>query len=204
MIGNVYNGFEFGPVRPPSESGSMMFRVTRNCPWNKCKFCTLYQGDRFSLRSVEHIKADIDRVKEFVLLIQGRLDEPSSTRREELVSIHKRLSVNDRMAFHSALNWCRSTHKSIFLQDANSLYMKPVDLIEILQYLSESFPNVHRITSYARSNTVAGISDEHLAMMAAAGLRRIHIGMESGSDNVLSFMNKGSDKETHILAGKKG
>ncbi len=30
-----YLGYEIGPIRPPSEHTSLMFRVTRNCPWNK-------------------------------------------------------------------------------------------------------------------------------------------------------------------------
>jgi hypothetical protein len=39
--------------------------------------------------------------------------------------------------------------------------------------------------------------------LAEAGLNRIHIGMESAVDQVLSFMKKGVDKKTHILAGQK-
>ncbi|SFQ94576.1 hypothetical protein SAMN05660706_1012 [Desulfoscipio geothermicus DSM 3669] len=27
---------EQGPIRPPSEAGSLLIRVTRNCPWNRC------------------------------------------------------------------------------------------------------------------------------------------------------------------------
>jgi radical SAM superfamily enzyme YgiQ (UPF0313 family) len=39
--------------------------------------------------------------------------------------------------------------------------------------------------------------------MALAGLSRIHIGMESGSDKVLARIKKGVDKKTHITAGQK-
>jgi radical SAM superfamily enzyme YgiQ (UPF0313 family) len=38
-----YLGFELGPIRPPSEANSLLLRVTRNCPWNKCEFCTIYK-----------------------------------------------------------------------------------------------------------------------------------------------------------------
>jgi radical SAM superfamily enzyme YgiQ (UPF0313 family) len=62
---------------------------------------------------------------------------------------------------------------------------------------------VERITSYARSHTIARISDAHLRLLAEAGLSRIHIGMESGSDRVLARVQKGVDKKTHILAGPK-
>lgn len=35
---------EIGPIRPPSESNSLLVRVTRGCHWNKCYFCGLYKG----------------------------------------------------------------------------------------------------------------------------------------------------------------
>ena len=55
-------GYEVGPIRPPSEANSLLVRVTRNCPWNKCKFCNLYKGERFGTRSFQEIKADIDNI----------------------------------------------------------------------------------------------------------------------------------------------
>jgi hypothetical protein len=93
--------------------------------------------------------------------------------------------------------------RSIFLQDANSMIIKPDDLVEILNYVRRVFPQVERITSYARSHSVAKISDEDMARIAAAGLNRIHIGMESAAAEVLEFVKKGVDKQTHIVAGKK-
>jgi len=62
----IYEGFELGPIRPPSEAHSLLLRITRNCPWNKCKFCGLYKGKRFSIRPVSHIKQDIDRVRNHI------------------------------------------------------------------------------------------------------------------------------------------
>ena len=35
---------EIGPIRPPSESNSLLIRVTRGCHWNKCYFCGLYKS----------------------------------------------------------------------------------------------------------------------------------------------------------------
>ena len=52
--------FEQGPIRPPSESGSLLLRVTRNCPWNRCAFCSTYKGKKFSRRPIEEILTDID------------------------------------------------------------------------------------------------------------------------------------------------
>ena len=60
----TYQGFEQGPIRPPSEAHSLLLRVTRNCPWNHCTFCPVYKGAPFSVRPLAHIVRDIDAVYE--------------------------------------------------------------------------------------------------------------------------------------------
>lgn len=197
-----YHGFEVGPIRPPSESRSLLLRITRNCPWNKCKFCGIYKDEKFSIRPVSHVVKDIDLIKEYVDEIQ-RIIKQSEGAERELKEFNDRLSENEWIAFHSALNWIRGGMTSIFLQDANSLIIKPDDLVEILKHLRKTFPQVERITSYARSRSVARISDKDMARIAEAGLNRIHIGMESASDEVLDIVRKGVDKKRHIIAGLK-
>lgn len=197
-----YHGFEVGPIRPPSESRSLLLRITRNCPWNKCKFCGIYKGEKFSIRPVSHVVKDINLIKEYVDEIQ-RIIKQSEGADRELKEFNDRLSENEWIAFHSALNWIRGGMTSIFLQDANSLIIKPDDLVEILKHLRKTFPQVERITSYARSRSVARISDKDMACIAEAGLNRIHIGMESASDEVLDIVRKGVDKKMHIIAGLK-
>jgi radical SAM superfamily enzyme YgiQ (UPF0313 family) len=186
-----YNGFEQGPIRPPSESGSLLIRVTRNCPWNRCTFCGLYKDTKFSLRPVSHVLKDIDLIHRFVERIKNGDTTYSPT------------SQGEDMAYYAALNWIRNGMKSVFLQDSNSLIIKPDDLITILQYLTDTFPAIERLTSYARSHTIARISDQNLDRMAAAGLNRIHVGMESASDKVLSLVKKGTGKAMQIRAGRK-
>lgn len=56
----VNNNFEQGPIRPPAEADSLLIRTTRGCPWNKCKFCTLFDGMRFSIRKLDEVKQDIE------------------------------------------------------------------------------------------------------------------------------------------------
>ena len=64
--------FAVGVYRPPSEggSGSILLRVTENCPWNKCTFCEMYKGHPFIYRTVADIKADIDTIRVMVDEIQ--------------------------------------------------------------------------------------------------------------------------------------
>lgn len=198
-----YEGFELGPIRPPSEAKSLMLRITRNCPWNSCTFCGLYKGQKFSIRPVSHIIKDIDVIRYYVDEIQKIMAQSDGAAHRQYMNLMAGQPESDRMALHAALIWVQGGMQSIFLQDANTLIIKPDDLVEILKHVQKSFPQVERITSYARSHTIARISDDDMACIAAAGLNRIHIGMESACDEVLDFVKKGVDKKTHIIAGQK-
>jgi hypothetical protein len=189
--------FEQGPIRPPSEAQSLLLRVTRNCPWNRCTFCSVYKKREFSLRPVEEVLQDIDAVYRCVELLQElKAGGPGAAGR-----LARR--PEDEEAFFAAKNWLAGGMKSIFLQDADSLAMKPDELIAVLRHIRLRFPQVERITSYARSVTVARIGDDDLRAMAEAGLNRIHIGLETGSDRILRMIKKGVTKAIHIQAGIK-
>jgi radical SAM superfamily enzyme YgiQ (UPF0313 family) len=198
-----YQGFELGPIRPPSEAASLLIRITRNCPWNRCTFCPVYKGTKFSLRAVEHVLKDIDKVNFYVEAMLNAQKPDGRIPHSEFLRLSQCGEGKDRPALHVARNFVANGMKSIFLQDGNSLIIKPDDLVRILKHLKKAFPGVERVTSYARSHTIARISDEDLRHIAEAGLNRIHIGMESGSDEVLKRVKKGSDKATQILAGRK-
>jgi len=198
-----YRGFEQGPIRPPSEAHSLFIRVTRNCPWNKCTFCPVYKETKFSMRPVEHVKRDIDLVFRQVETLQ-RIADAHGFNRKKINRAAADIEPDELPAFHAALNWVfAGGKKSVFLQDANSLIIKPADLVEILKHLKQCFPIVERITSYARAQTIAHRKDNELKAISNAGLNRIHVGLESGSDDVLKMVQKGVTKELHIKAGLK-
>ena len=52
--------YDFPPFRPPSEANSLLLRVTRGCPWNRCTFCSMYKGMKFEIRNLEEILGDIE------------------------------------------------------------------------------------------------------------------------------------------------
>ncbi|MCK5837071.1 MAG: radical SAM protein [Desulfobacula sp.] len=198
-----YEGFEQGPIRPPSEANSLLIRLTRNCPWNYCTFCRVYKKRKFSLRSVENIIRDIDFLHGYIERIGQKIKPGVFDDYEGINTVYNSFKEKDRVAFNAAMNWYASGMKSIFLQDANSLIMKPDDLVLVLEHIKKCFPEVDRITSYARSHTIARIKQEDLQRMADAGLNRVHVGMESGSDTVLKKVKKGATKAIHIKAGIK-
>ncbi|MCP4155611.1 MAG: radical SAM protein, partial [bacterium] len=192
----------------PSEAHSLLLRVTRNCAWHRWTFCPGYKDSRFSLRPVEHVIQDIDTVYETVSLLLAddqntNLKGFAELTRDRIAEVAGKIGNGDFQAFQAAVQWVMNGMSSIFLQDADSLTIKPADTIKILQHLRKRFPGVERITTYARSHTIARIKEEQLQAMADAGLNRIHIGLESGCDTVLERVCKGVTKETHITAGLK-
>ena len=157
--------YEQGVIRPPSEASSLLVRVTRNCPWNQCVFCPAYKGVKFSKRTVEEIKKDIDQMA-------------------------------GEYGNHTFV-------QSVFLQDADSLLLSTPDLLEILRYLKQKFPDIKRVTSYARAKTLKRKTVEELKELKEAGLTRIHVGMESGSEKVLKMIKKGITQTDIVEGGRR-
>jgi len=214
------HSFEIGPIRPPSEGGShsLLIRTTRNCPWNLCKFCygSPYDRKRFQLRSVEEIKKDIEAAKAISKLIEviakklggvdwaARLMDPYFLYNKDFMELDRR-ELKNFQSVTNVFNWLRSGAGSAFLQDANSLIMRTSDLLEVIRYLKQTFPSLERITSYARAKTLAQKTKtlEELKQLHKAGLSRLHIGLETGDDELLKYVNKGVTSEEQVLAGKK-
>ena len=155
--------FEHGPILPLSEAKSLVVRVSHSCPWNRCAFCAVYKGERFSLRPPDEVLADLDAMR------AGSDDQP----------------------------------RSVLLYDADALLTPTDDLLRVLTGIRERFPYVHRITTYAQSTTLVRRPLDELRRLRAAGLDRVHVGMESGCDEVLSLVNKGASRALHIEGGRR-
>ena len=198
--------FEQGPIRPPSEAASLLVRVIRNCGWNRCRFCPVYKGCRSSLRSVDEVLADVAAMRaaadvlERATAAEGRTgrttgepgkapsDAPSDTRSE---------AVSDALsdALHAGLVppeavqvalFLREGGRAVFLQDADPCAVAPEKLVAVLEHTRELFSSVTTVTAYGR-----------------AGLTRVHVGMESGADAVLTRVDKGCTAAQLIQAGRQ-
>ena len=198
----MQRGFEIGPIRPPSEAESLLIRITRNCSWNRCKFCALYKGQKFSTRSMEEIKEDIDQIAEYRNdLIKWINDGEQSYQyiKEQLYELPQEITQR----YMYILQWLNNGEESVLLQDANTVVLTFDKLREILTYLREKLPGVKRVTSYGRVEALAKFSVKELSALKEAGLDRIHSGYETGSDKVLELIDKGYTKEQEIEAGQK-
>ncbi|MCP4682260.1 MAG: radical SAM protein [Desulfobacterales bacterium] len=196
--------FEQGPIRPPSEAKSLLFRVTRNCPWNQCLFCRTYKKRKFSLRTVEEIKQDILSAKNIADGIRALSENlgAGGEVNDHVISNILGSSIYSE-SYRSVAVWLYYGTGACFLQDADNLIMKTKDMVEILEFLRLKLPDITRITSYSRSRTIVQKPMESLKQIREAGLGRIHIGMESGYDPILKFIKKGVTVAQHIEAGRR-
>jgi len=101
-----------------------------------------------------------------------------------------------------AKNYYGLSVKTVFFPSGNTIIMKTEDFVEILKYTKELFPNLERITIYGSSKYIVNKSLLDLKRLAKAGLSRIHVGLESGDDETLRHVKKGSTKNIQIKAGK--
>jgi radical SAM superfamily enzyme YgiQ (UPF0313 family) len=121
--------------------------------------------------------------------------------------LHALLSVNpylnENHCFSTVFSWLYYGGKTAFLQDANSMIMRPHEFVDILQHLRRTLNTLTRVTSYTRSKTLAQRKLEELIAIREAGLDRIHVGLETGDDELLKIVRKGVTSTEQIEGGKK-
>ncbi len=185
--------FETPPYRPPSEARSLLVRATRYCPWNRCAFCygIHWQRRKLEIRSTQEIKNDILAMKALA---------------EEIREWAQKIGAEDRIeevAPYSGVLWLTNQGvRTAFIGDSDSLIMKTDDLVEILEFLRQTFPTLERVTSYARAKTVLRKRPDELKRLREAGLNRLHLGLETGDDVLLKFIDKGATAAEMIEAGR--
>ncbi|MCC7352683.1 MAG: radical SAM protein [Anaerolineae bacterium] len=149
-------------VLPPDQYLALVLQATEGCSHNACTFCNLYRGRPFRIKSPAEFREHIAQVREFF--------GPSLPLR-----------------------------KSIFLADANALVIPQPRLLELLDAVNEAFPigrAAHGsaafagIYSFIDAFHVERKSVAQWEALAARGLHRAYVGMESGDDGLLRFLNK--------------
>lgn len=90
----------------------------------------------------------------------------------------------------------RPDAKRVFLLNGDAFCLPAEQLLTIARKIREGLPNVTEITGYARVQNIATKTDDELYRLAQAGFKGWNIGLESGLDDVLDFMNKGYNVST--------
>jgi len=91
----------------------------------------------------------------------------------------------------------------IFLADGDALNISADYMVQIVEYLYNSFPKLERVSCYAMPMNLLKKTSEELKKMHEAGLKMLYLGIESGSDIILKKITKGATAETIIRACRK-
>jgi radical SAM superfamily enzyme YgiQ (UPF0313 family) len=92
--------------------------------------------------------------------------------------------------------------KTLFFPAGNTIAMATEDLAAICRFAKMTFPKLERITVYGSSQYIAGKGPDGLKRLKEAGLSRIHVGLESGDDETLRRVKKGTTVSEQIRAGR--
>ena len=154
--------------RPPYEAGSLIIEATAGCTHHQCKFCTLYENLPFKFKPspMEHIEADL-------LEAQTWYHDPLRKAEERLFEIEK------------------ASCERVFLSGANPFGLKAKHLLEIAALVHMYFPGCESIGCFSRITDITRKTDDELNELATAGYDGLTIGIETGDDDALAFMNKG-------------
>jgi radical SAM superfamily enzyme YgiQ (UPF0313 family) len=86
--------------------------------------------------------------------------------------------------------------RRVFLADGDALVLPTRRLIAILDAIRTHLPAVRRISSYCLPRNLRKKSQSEIDELAAAGLKMVYVGAESGDDQVLAAVDKGETFET--------
>ena len=155
--------------RPPYEASSLLLEVTAGCTHHKCKFCTLYHDLPFQFRMspLADIESDLQEA-------QLWSTDPISMLTARLQGIPRPEHI-----------------RRAFLTGANPFVLRYERLMDIAGLIRRYLPSVKTMGCFARITDVSLKSDGELASLRRAGYDGLTIGIETGDEEALRFMNKG-------------
>lgn len=154
-------------ILPPDQYRSLYLQLTEGCAYNRCSFCRLYRDRPYRCKDAGAFARHLAEVLQY---------------------------------FGAALPWRRG----IFLGDANAGAVPTERLTEVLLQIRRTFPcnerdrqgeprhplQFERVTCFQDVFTGPLRSVEDWRWLRQLGLSRIHLGVESGSSEVLRLLNK--------------
>ncbi len=155
--------------RPPYEAESLLLQATAGCTHHACKFCALYEDlpFRFRMSPLEEVEAD--------------LQEAQLWGTDPMARLSARLQGLPRP----------QGPRRVFLVGANPFVLLPRRLEEIAERVRQYLPTVETIGCFARVTDVRLKRDGELRRLRELGYDGLTLGVETGDEEALAFMNKG-------------
>jgi radical SAM superfamily enzyme YgiQ (UPF0313 family) len=91
----------------------------------------------------------------------------------------------------------------LFMCDGDVLIVPQPRLLAILERIHEKLPRVGRIATYANAKSIGRKTDEELSQLHRAGVKVVHMGLESGDDETLRRVNKYGDSAFIAAQGRR-
>ncbi|MDR1703313.1 MAG: radical SAM protein [Clostridiales bacterium] len=80
--------------------------------------------------------------------------------------------------------------RQVFLGDGNAFSLDTDRMMKILSMITQYFPACRKVNMDATVTDISHKTDAELRLLGESGVSHLYIGIESGLDDVLSFMNK--------------
>lgn len=91
--------------------------------------------------------------------------------------------------------------QKVFLCDGDAIDIETPMLLEILDELKKAFPSLRHVGTYVGPQSILRKSMDELKALAAAGLKKGYLGVETGDDRLLREINKGVGYDEMLQAG---
>jgi hypothetical protein len=197
----LFSPHERGDYRPPFEAQSLILRLTENCDnAGRCKFCTYTSRtpgrNRFRERELSEVEEDIEKAAQHYHRWLDLLEKYECRDHSEDGASHRTQMLKDQ--------W----YQRAFFQEANALFLDTAKSRKAMELVKAHFPHIREFSSFGSAKVLGNPrhprykSLDDLASLHEIGLRRVYMGLESGADEVLGFMGKGSTAENMIHAGQ--
>lgn len=189
--------------RPPYEANSLLLEVTAGCTHHRCKFCTLYEDLPFCFRMspLQDIEDDL-REAGAHLETQLRTWAGESCQKGGKTGESDEADDQDNGGCgkkSSEKPDCDQKRRTLelrtFLTGANPFVLKASRLLKIAELIQKYIPQNRTIGCFARITDISLKTDEELRELKTAGYDGLTIGIETGHDAALDFMNKGYRSE---------
>lgn len=181
-VGNVF--------RPPSEADSLLLQVTIGCSHNRCGFCAMYRDKEFRVRRLEHVLEDIKLARDYHGALDRRNQKSDSRLQKSEIQNPESKTQNPGV-------------RRVFLCDGDAMVLPTKHLLSVLESLEQTFPELQRVGIYANARDILKKPEEELRELVRHRLGIFYIGLESGSDRILEWIDKGATAAEMVEAVRK-